>query len=145
MDEITVITAEYEALLRGMVRNLADATGLHSRWVASTAMQACADTAIGELLSTVDALRTERDAAVVRAEMAEAELAQLRKDALFVLGRWHTDPATLGSTHLPGLDDDEAAALTDAAVRALSVGDRGFNVALRNVLSLAELPPVERD
>ena len=87
----------------------------------------------------------ERDAAVVRAEMAEAELAQLREDALFVLGRWHTDPATLGSTHLPGLDDDEAAALTAAAVRALSVGDRGFNVALRNVLSLAELPPVERD
>jgi len=90
-----------------------------------------------------NAMRAVRDAAVVRAEMAEAELAQLREDARAVLGRWHVAATTGDTARLLGLDDDEAEALTASAVRATHMGDSSLHRALRNVLALGELPPAD--
>jgi hypothetical protein len=126
-----------------MVSGLAEANGASERWIWQSELQGAADTAIDELLCTVDALRAERDAAVVRAEMAEAELAQLREDARAVLGRWHVAATTGDTARLLGLDDDEAEALTASAVRATHMGDSSLHRALRNVLALGELPPVD--
>lgn len=124
MSEPTVIRPEYEAELRQMVRALEDAAGLHSRWVACSTLQATADTAIGELLSTVDAVRAERDTATARAEAAEqraealaAELAQARADRALLAGLWL---GTVPPDVLPALlptdpgDRDRLAAALDA-------------------------------
>ena len=86
-------------------------------------------------------LRAERDDAVIRAEMAEAELAQLQQDAQAVLGRWHAAATTGDTVRLPGLDDDEAEVLTSSAVRAAGMGNHSLHRALRSVLGLADLPP----
>lgn len=82
----------------------------------------------------------ERDAAVIRAEMAEAELAQLRQDARAALGRWHVAAVTGVAARLPGLDEDEAEALTESAARSADMDDHDLHRALRSVLGLADLP-----
>jgi len=61
-----------------MVSGLAEANGASERWIWQSELQGAADTAIDELLCTVDALRAERDAAVARAEAAEAALLKAR-------------------------------------------------------------------
>lgn len=88
----------------------------------------------------MQALRAERDDAVIRAEIAEAELEQLRQDAQACLGRWHVVATTSDTVRLPGLDDDEAEVLCGSAVRATDMGDRSLHRALRSVLGLADLP-----
>ena len=95
-----------------------------------------------ELTDDAARLRDERDDAVVRADMAEAELAQLLADVRVVLGVWHAAAVAGDPERLPGLDDDEAEALTAAAFW-IGAGGHDINRALRNVLGLADSEPVD--
>jgi chromosome segregation ATPase len=78
-DPVTSIDPAYEAVLRKMVGDLEHATDAHERWAAANALQGQADSAIGELLDTVTVLRAERDAAIARADAAEAEVKRWRE------------------------------------------------------------------